>query len=233
MRFVRLSLLLLLCSLALADETLDQPDRVKFGIVNVPKVYESSLSRQQRALRDEEQISRLSSKEIDERKLKFEQRITRWQEIQKEIAAAEPDEASVLQKEANDVKAELKALEREFDEYRQRRERPTEDPSLRLHKLRMRDSLKAVENAAKARGVGYLFKAGDASSTLGEDDPVLYARELINVTEDAIAELRRMHGNVGVETEPIPRFRSSSPKGEALLEKAKFDDGEIPTVTKP
>lgn len=99
----------------------------------------------------------------------------------------------------------------------------------------MNDSLKAARKAAKARGVDYLFNASDASSAPGGESntALLYARESNDITNEAIAELRRMHGNESEESETIPRFWSFSPWDEPLPERADLEENETRLLTEP
>ncbi|MGK0188123.1 MAG: Skp family chaperone for outer membrane protein [Verrucomicrobiales bacterium] len=134
MRWICLSLFPLLCSLVFADENPNKSQRPNFGIVNVTKVYESSLSAEQKAILEEERKHLRAIQKCGERNMRYWRRIMQWQEIQKEIAATNVGETATLQEQASRIETELKTLERETNAVRHRRERALAGPSGAAHR---------------------------------------------------------------------------------------------------
>jgi len=226
----------MLCSLALADDP-EKPNKLKLGVVNIIKVYESSLSPEQRTFAEEQQRRHLQvTEEVEEGRMEFQRRLARWKALQKKIAEADAGEAATLWKEANDLRSNLLSLNREDTELRHRvRERATLAPDVRLHMMRMEDVLKAAKSVGGSRGIDFLFTDGEEKSSKHDEDEtaILYARESMDYTDEVIEELRKMHGNGGGETEPVPRFGSFSPKYEPLFEKADLEEIQSFPLTKP
>ncbi|CAN5425587.1 hypothetical protein BH23VER1_BH23VER1_10470 [soil metagenome] len=160
------------------------------GIVDMKRVFADYYKTKEAETKVNEGKS-LARKDLDERNAKYKQLIDEWTDLQKIIKDPSISEElrSQKAKEAQDVAAEAKSLEREMAEFRQRRERQLQEEVLRMRKAILEEIRELVEETAKAGNYDLVFD----KSGLGVNGVpfLLHSKDAVDFSNEIIAELNK------------------------------------------
>lgn len=182
---------LLVAAAALAAAPTDsQAQEFKIGIVDMKRVFADYYKTKEAESKVNEGKA-IAKKELDERNAKYKQLIQSWQDLQKIVndQALNEEMRAQKSKEANDVAAEAKSLEREMAEFRQRRERQLQEEVLRMRKAILEEIRELVEEKAKGDNYDLVFD----KSGLGVNGVpfLLHSKDAVDFSNEIIAELNK------------------------------------------
>ncbi len=160
------------------------------GIVDMKRVFADYYKTKEAEAKVNEGKT-IAKKELDERNAKYKQLIQGWQDLQKLIKDPSISEElrSQKAKEAQDVAAEAKSLEREMAEFRQRRERQLQEEVLRMRKAILEEIKELVEEKAKSGNYDLVFD----KSGLGVNGVpfLLHSKDAVDFSNEIIADLNK------------------------------------------
>lgn len=168
---------------------------LKIGIVDMTRVFGEYYKTKDAEKRVNEDKSN-AKKELDERSARYRDLMQKWNDKQKTINDKLVNEElrQQAQKEAADVAAEIKSLERDMDEFRRRREGQLQDQVVRMRKGLLEDIKTRVEEKAKRDNYDIVFdKSGKSPSGVNF---LLFSKDAIDFTDDVLKEL---NANVAAE----------------------------------
>jgi outer membrane protein len=152
-----------------------------------------------------------AKKELDERSAKYRDLITKWNEIEKVLKDKLVNEAlkSQKQKEAQEIISEARALERDMEEFRRRRETQLQEQVMRMRKGLLEDIKSRVEEKAKRDNYDLVFdKSGMSPSGVPF---LLHSKDAVDFSTDVITDLNK---NAPAEEAVVPKtpLAPSTPK---------------------
>ncbi len=163
---------------------------LKVGIVDMKRVF-SEYFKTKEAEKTVNEGKATAKKELDERTAKYKQLIEKFQEL----SALINDEAISEQlreekkKEANEVAAEAKSLEREMAEFRQRRERMLQEQVMRMRKGILEEIKAVVEEHSKVQAYDLVFDKSGLS--MNAVPFLLHSKDAVDFSNEIIVELNK------------------------------------------
>ena len=180
----------ILCSLfisALALGAANAQD-LKVGIVDMTKVFQDYYKTKdaEKKVNDGKAIAK---KELDERNARYKQLIEKYQALAAEIKDPSMSEElrAVKQKDAEDVASEARSLEREKQEFAERRQRQLLEQVERMRKAILEEIREVVQDMAKEQNYDLVF---DKSGLGSRGIPfLLHSKDGVDFSDNVIAKL--------------------------------------------
>jgi outer membrane protein len=187
-----------LAAAALSHATPVSAQEMKIGIVDMKRVFQEYYKTKDAEKKVNEDKSK-AKKELDERSAKYRDLITKWNEIEKVLKDKLVNEELKAQKtkEATEVTSEARALERDMEEFRRRRETQLQEQVVRMRKGLLEDIKSRVEEKAKRDNYDLVFdKSGMSPSGVPF---LLHSKDAVDFSTDVITDL-----NKGAPAEEVP-----------------------------
>ena len=150
----------------LSPLTASAAEDMKIGIVDMKRVFQEYFKTKDAEKKVNEDKSK-AKKELDDRSSKYRDLITKWNEIEKVMKDKLVNEElkGQKQKEAQEIISEARALERDMEEFRRRRESQLQEQVMRMRKGLLEDIKSRVEEKAKRDNYDLVFdKSGMSPS---------------------------------------------------------------------
>ncbi len=179
-----------LAAAALTHATPVSAQEMKIGIVDMKRVFQEYYKTKDAEKKVNEDKSK-AKKELDERSAKYRDLITKWNEIEKVLKDKLVNEELKAQKnkEAQEVTSEARALERDMEEFRRRRETQLQEQVVRMRKGLLEDIKSRVEDKAKRDNYDLVFdKSGMSPSGVPF---LLHSKDAVDFSTDVITELNK------------------------------------------
>lgn len=163
---------------------------IKIGIVDMKRVF-SEYHKTKDAEQAVNEGKASAKKELDERSAKYKQLLEKFQELNALIRdeAISEEKREEHKKEAQDVAAEAKSLEREMAEFRERRERMLQEQVMRMRKGILEEITAIVEANSKAQGYDLVFDKSGLS--MNAVPFLLHSKDAVDFSNEIIAELNK------------------------------------------
>lgn len=162
----------------------------KIGIVDMKRIFADYYKTKdaERSVNDGKEAAK---KQLDERQAKYVELINKWQEAQKLVN--DPGISNELRdqktKERDSLASEAKSLEREMQEFRQRREQQLQEQVGRMRKGILDEIQAVVEEEAKKQNYDLVF---DRSGISVNGVPfLLHAKAAHDFTQEIITRLNK------------------------------------------
>ena len=185
MKFRSLTLALAAC-FALTGAASAQT-QMKIGIVDMKRVFQEYYKTKEAEKKVNEDKSK-AKKELDSRSGTYQGLITQWEAAMKIVKDPLVNQDLKLQKqaEAEKIASEAKALEREIDEFRRRREQQLQEQVMRMRKGLLEDISQQVEEMSKRDNYDLVFDKSGVSPSgvkflLHSKDAVDFSTEVLGV----------------------------------------------------
>lgn len=179
-----------LAAAAFATAPAASAQEMKIGIVDMKRVFQEYFKTKDAEKKVNEDKSK-AKKELDERSAKYRDLITKWNEIEKVLKDKLVNEElkAQKQKEAQEIISEARALERDMEEFRRRREGQLQEQVMRMRKGLLEDIKSRVEDKAKRDNYDLVFdKSGMSPSGVPF---LLHSKDAVDFSGDVIAELNK------------------------------------------
>ncbi|MEZ5305127.1 MAG: OmpH family outer membrane protein [Verrucomicrobiales bacterium] len=167
-----------------------QAQGMKVGIVDMKRVF-AEYYKTKDAEKKVNDGKAAAKKELDERNAKYKQLLGEYQELAKLIRdpAISEELRETKKKEAQDIAAEAKSLEREMAEFRARREKQLQEQVIRMRKGILEEIRLVVEEKSKTDGYDLVFD----KSGLGMNGVpfLLHSKNAIDFSNEIIADLNK------------------------------------------
>ena len=163
---------------------------MKVGIVDMKRVFQEYFKTKDAEKKVNEDKSK-AKKELDERSAKYRDLITKWNDIEKVLKDKLVNEElkAQKQKEAQEIISEARALERDMEEFRRRRESQLQEQVMRMRKGLLEDIKSHVEEKAKRDNYDLVFdKSGMSPSGVPF---LLHSKDAVDFSTDVITELNK------------------------------------------
>lgn len=163
---------------------------MKIGIVDMKRVFQEYYKTKDAEKKVNDDKSK-AKKELDDRSAKYRDLITKWNDSQKILQDKLVNEELKQQKakEAQGIATEAKALEREIDEFRRRREAQLQEQVMRMRKNLLEDIRQRVEEKAKRDNYDLVFdKSGMSPSGVPF---LLHSKDAVDFSTDVLTELNK------------------------------------------
>lgn len=162
----------------------------KIGIIDMRRVFAEyyKTKESEKSVNDGKEAAK---KQLDERNAKYRDLINKWQESQKMINDPAISEELRAQKrrEAEELSSEAKSLEREMQEFRQRREQQLQEMVNRVRKGILDEIKILVDKRAKDANYDLVF---DKSGMGVNGVPfLLFSKDAVDFSQDIITELNK------------------------------------------
>ena len=161
--------------------------QMKIGIVDMKRVFQEYHKTKEAEKKVNEDKSK-AKKDLDQRSAAYQKLIEQWQEamkiVQDKLVNAELKQQK--QAEAQKLSSEAKALEREIDEFRRRREQQLQEQVMRMRKGLLEDISQQVEEMSKRDNYDLVFDKSGVSPSgvkflLHSKDAVDFSTEVLGV----------------------------------------------------
>lgn len=173
---------------AVIDRQAVQQEGLRIATVDMNRIF-AGYYKTVDAERMVNEAKAVAKKAMDDRNAKYKALISRWQEKQKAINDPQINEVlrAQLQKSANGIAAEAKALEREMAEFRNRRERQLQEQVMRLRRGILEEIQAEIVNVGRRDNIDLLFdSSGESMSGISF---LLYAKEVSDLSDPIIKHL--------------------------------------------
>ncbi|MES2708420.1 MAG: OmpH family outer membrane protein [Verrucomicrobiota bacterium] len=190
-------------SLSFAAPAMAQGTEMKVGIVDMKRVFQEYWKTKDAEKKVNEDKSK-AKKELDERGTKYKDLIGRWNEIEKVLKDKLVNEQmkAQKQKEAQDVISEARALERDMEEFKRRREQQLQEQVMRMRKGLLEAIKGSVEEKAKRDNYDLVFdKSGMSPSGVPF---LLHSKDAVDFSTEVIAELNKNAPPESLAADPAP-----------------------------
>jgi outer membrane protein len=162
----------------------------KIGIIDMKRVFAEYYKTKdaEKSVNDGKEAVK---KQIDERSAKYRELVTKWQEITKLLGdtGISNELKAQKQKDKEDLESQLKSLEREMNEFKQRRQQQLEEQVARMRKGILDEIKVLVEGRAKEGNYDLVFdKSGMGVNGVNF---LLYSKDAVDFSNDVIAELNK------------------------------------------
>lgn len=203
---------------ALSTATPAFAQNMKIGIVDMKRVFQDYHKTKDAEKKVNEDKSK-AKKELDERSAKYRDLITKWNEIEKVLKDKLVNEElkSQKQKEAQEIISEARALERDMEEFRRRREQQLQEQVIRMRKGLLEDIKSRVEDKAKRDNYDLVFdKSGMSPSGVPF---LLHSKDAVDFSTEVIADLNK--GAPAEEATPAAAPAAEAPAAAPAAPAAK------------
>ena len=163
---------------------------IKVGIVDMKRVF-SEYHKTKSAEQAVNEGKASAKKELDERLAKYKQLLEKFQEFDALIRdeAISEEKRDGHKKEAQDVAAEAKSLEREMAKFRERRERMLQEQVMRMRKGILEEITAIVETNSATQGYNLVFDKSGLS--MNAVPFLLHSKDAVDFSNEIIAELNK------------------------------------------
>jgi outer membrane protein len=182
-------LLALSASLALSGAASAQT-QMKIGIIDMKRVFQEYYKTKEAEKKVNEDKSK-AKKELDSRSGTYQKLIGDWDGAMKIVKDPLVNQDLKVQKqaEAEKIASEAKALEREIDEFRRRREQQLQEQVLRMRKGLLEDISQQVEEMSKRDNYDLVFdKSGVSPSGVKF---LLHSKDAVDFSTEILAQLNK------------------------------------------
>jgi Skp family chaperone for outer membrane proteins len=176
-------------SLVLAGSASAQT-QMKIGIVDMKRVFQEYYKTKDAEKKVNEDKSK-AKKDLDQRNNTYQNLIQQWNDAQKIVQDKLVNAELKAQKktEADKIASEIKALEREIDEFRRRREQQLQEQVMRMRKGLLDDISQRVEEKSKLDNYDLVFdKSGVSPSGVKF---LLHSKDAVDFSNQVLAELNK------------------------------------------
>lgn len=197
-------------SLSFAAPAMAQGTEMKVGIVDMKRVFQEYWKTKDAEKKVNEDKSK-AKKELDERGTKYKDLIGRWNEIDKVLKDKLVNEQmkAQKQKEAQDVISEARALERDMEEFKRRREAQLQEQVMRMRKGLLETIKSTVEEKAKRDNYDLVFdKSGMSPSGVPF---LLHSKDAVDFSTEVISELNKNAPAGSLDPEPAAAPAAPAP----------------------
>ncbi|HWB01471.1 MAG TPA: OmpH family outer membrane protein [Verrucomicrobiales bacterium] len=195
----------------LATGSASAQTQMKIGIVDMKRVFQEYYKTKDAEKKVNEDKSK-AKKDLDQRNNTYQKLIEEWNNASKIVGDKLVNAELKQQKkaEADKIASEIKALEREIDEFRRRREQQLQEQVMRMRKGLLDDISQRVEEKAKLDNYDLVFdKSGVSPSGVKF---LLHSKDAVDFSNQVLAELNK---NAPKESLATP----TTPAGESELTK--------------
>lgn len=184
------TLFLTLAATLFAAGSLTAQTQMKIGIVDMKRVFQEYHKTKEAEKKVNEDKSK-AKKDLDLRSQRYQELISDWEKamkiVQDKLVNAELKQQK--QAEAQKISSEAKALEREIDEFRRRREQQLQEQVMRMRKGLLDDISQRVEEKAKRDNYDLVFdKSGVSPSGVKF---LLHSKDAVDFSNDVLGELNK------------------------------------------
>ncbi|HEX2746533.1 MAG TPA: OmpH family outer membrane protein [Verrucomicrobiales bacterium] len=184
------NLLTALAATLLATGSASAQTQMKIGIVDMKRVFQEYYKTKDAEKKVNEDKSK-AKKDLDQRNNTYQKLIDQWNEaskiVQDKLVNAELKQQKKA--EADKIASEIKALEREIDEFRRRREQQLQEQVMRMRKGLLDDISQRVEEKAKLDNYDLVFdKSGVSPSGVKF---LLHSKDAVDFSNQVLAELNK------------------------------------------
>ena len=184
------SLFLTLAATLLTAGSVSAQTQMKIGIVDMKRVFQEYHKTKEAEKKVNEDKSK-AKKDLDQRSAKYQELIGQWEQamkiVQDKLVNAELKQQK--QAEAQKISSEAKALEREIDEFRRRREQQLQEQVMRMRKGLLDDISQQVEEKAKRDNYDLVFdKSGVSPSGVKF---LLHSKDAVDFSSEVLADLNK------------------------------------------
>jgi len=176
--------------------------QIKIGTVDMKRVFQEYYKTREAEKKVNEDKSK-AKKDLDQRTSEYQKLISQWEAanriVQDKLVNAELK--AQKQQEAGTLASQIKALEREIDEFRRRREAQLQEQVNRMRKGLMEDIQQNVEEKSKKDNYDLVFdKSGVSPSGVKF---LLHTKDAIDFTSEVLAVLNKNAPKDSL-TAPVP-----------------------------
>jgi outer membrane protein len=192
------TLFLTLTVSALAAGGAPAQTQMKIGIVDMKRVFQEYHKTKDAEKKVNEDKSK-AKKDLDQRSLAYQKLVGEWEQAKKIVDDRLVNAELKQQKQAEMQKltSEIKALEREIDEFRRRREQQLQEQVMRMRKGLLDDISQHVEEKSKRDNYDLVFdKSGVSPSGVKF---LLHSKDAVDFSNEVLAELNK---NAPKDTSP-------------------------------
>jgi outer membrane protein len=163
---------------------------IKVGIVDMKRVF-SEYYKTKDAEKTVNEGKAAAKRELDERSAKYKQLLEKFQELNAVIRdeAISEELREEKKREAQEIAAEAKSLEREMQEFRTRRERMLQETVMRMRKGILEEIRVLVEERSKGQGYDLVFDKSGLS--MNAVPFLLHSKDAVDFSDDIIVELNK------------------------------------------
>lgn len=184
------SLLIALAASLMVSGNASAQAQMKIGIVDMKRVFQEYHKTKEAEKKVNEDKSK-AKKELDQRSAAYQKLIGDWEAamkiVQDKLVNAELK--AQKQAEAQKISSEAKALEREIDEFRRRREQQLQEQVMRMRKGLLDDISQRVEEKAKRDNYDLVFdKSGVSPSGVKF---LLHSKDAVDFSTEVLSELNK------------------------------------------
>ena len=190
----------------LASGGVSAQTQMKIGIVDMKRVFQEYHKTKDAEKKVNEDKSK-AKKDLDQRSAVYQLRVKDWEDaskiVQDKLVNAELKQQK--QAEMQKLASEIKALEREIDEFRRRREQQLQEQVMRMRKGLLDDISQHVEEKSKRDNYDLVFdKSGVSPSGVKF---LLHSKDAVDFSNEVLAELNK---NAPKDTSPpVPETESN------------------------
>lgn len=164
--------------------------QMKIGIVDMKRVFQEYYKTKEAEKRVNEDKSK-AKKDLDSRTTEMKSLVDRWEGAQRIVQdrLVNPELKQQKQAEAQKLASEIKALEREIDEFRRRREQQLQEQVMRMRKGLLEDITQHVKDKAKLDNYDLVF---DKSGVSPSGVPfLLHSKDAVEFSNEVLGELNK------------------------------------------
>jgi outer membrane protein len=209
-RFLLLSLAVSL----LAAGTASAQTQMKIGIVDMKRVFQDYYKTKEAEKKVNEDKSK-AKKDLDQRSAEMNKLVGQWEAAQRIVQdkLVNPELKQQKQQEAQKLASEIKALEREIDEFRRRREQQLQEQVMRMRKGLLEDITQHVKEKSKLDNYDLVF---DKSGVSPSGVPfLLHSKDAVEFSNEVLGELNKNAPKDSLNT-PVPEDSELNKAGEPL-----------------
>ena len=164
--------------------------QMKIGIVDMKRVFQEYYKTKEAEKKVNEDKSK-AKKDLDTRSGEMKALVDKWEAAQRIVQdkLVNPELKQQKQAEAQKLASEIKALEREIDEFRRRREQQLQEQVMRMRKGLLEDITQRVKEKSKLDNYDLVF---DKSGVSPSGVPfLLHSKDAVEFSNDVLAELNK------------------------------------------
>jgi outer membrane protein len=195
----------------LVSGTASAQTQMKIGIVDMKRVFQEYYKTKDAEKKVNEDKSK-AKKDLDQRNNTYQNLIEKWNDAQKIVQDKLVNAELKAQKkaEADKIASEIKALEREIDEFRRRREQQLQEQVMRMRKGLLDDISQRVEEKSKFDNYDLVFdKSGVSPSGVKF---LLHSKDAVDFSNQVLAELNKNAPKESLQAPPAAADSDLTPK---------------------
>jgi outer membrane protein len=164
--------------------------QMKIGIVDMKRVFQEYYKTKEAEKKVNEDKSK-AKKDLDARHAEMQKLVTAWEAATKIVQdkLVNPELKAQKQQELAKLTSEIKALEREIDEFRRRREQQLQEQVMRMRKGLLEDISQHVEEKSKLDNYDLVFdKSGVSPSGVKF---LLHSKDAVDFSNEILTDLNK------------------------------------------